>query len=129
MTTTQTLNNRLPIENSSYRPQTLGKRVSDDSPHFIFRLLIFFVDRIFGRFVEVFRGFLYYFEELHIFGRHRHLLHEKLHHIDLISTLYDQKSGFPISVKSRRILFSHFFWPQAVSSEPNRHSICSRISI
>ena len=57
---------------------------------------------------KLFEVFLYYFEELRIFGRHRHLPHEKLHYIDLVSTLYDQKRGFPSCVKSRRI-FSHFF--------------------
>ena len=30
-------NGRLPLEHSSDRPQTLGKRVSDDPRHFIFR--------------------------------------------------------------------------------------------
>ena len=29
--------------------------------------------------------------ELHIFRHHHDLLHEKLPHIDLLSTLYDQK--------------------------------------
>ena len=33
----RTLNGRLPLEHGSVRPQTLGKRVSDDSQHFIFR--------------------------------------------------------------------------------------------
>ena len=33
----KTLNGRLPPEDGSVRPQTLGKRVSDDSQHFIFR--------------------------------------------------------------------------------------------
>ena len=33
----QTLNDRLPLEHSSDRPQTLAKRVSDDSQHFICR--------------------------------------------------------------------------------------------
>ena len=33
----KTLNSRLPPEDSSVRPQTLGKRVSDDPHHFIFR--------------------------------------------------------------------------------------------
>ena len=31
------LNGRLPTEDGSVRPQTLGKRVSDDARHFIFR--------------------------------------------------------------------------------------------
>ena len=35
----KTLNSRLPHEDSSVRPQTLGKRVSDDPRHFIFRRL------------------------------------------------------------------------------------------
>ena len=34
--TMQTLNSRLPPEDGSVRPETLGKRVSDDSRHFIF---------------------------------------------------------------------------------------------
>ena len=33
----RTLNGRLPLEYDSVRPQTLGKCVSDDSQHFIFR--------------------------------------------------------------------------------------------
>ena len=33
----KTLTGRLPLEDGSVRPQTLGKRVSDDSQHFIFR--------------------------------------------------------------------------------------------
>ena len=33
----KTLTGRLPPEDGSVRPQTLGKRVSDDSQHFIFR--------------------------------------------------------------------------------------------
>ena len=33
----KTLTSRLPPEDGSVRPQTLGKRVSDDSRHFIFR--------------------------------------------------------------------------------------------
>ena len=35
--TTQTLNGRLAPEHGSDRRETLGKRVSDDSRHFIFR--------------------------------------------------------------------------------------------
>ena len=115
MTTTQTLNDRLPVKNSSYAPQTLGKRVSDDSRHFIFRLP---EKKTHLDFLHIFASFCmffsYYFEELRIFGRHRHLLHEKLHHVDLLSSLYDPKSGFPSLVKFRRICFSHYFWPQAV---------------
>merc|ERR1739848_582789 len=33
----KSLNDRLPPEDGSIRPQTLGKRVSDDPRHFIFR--------------------------------------------------------------------------------------------
>ena len=33
----ETSNGRLPTEDGSVRPQTLGKRVSDDARHFIFR--------------------------------------------------------------------------------------------
>ena len=33
----ETLKGRLPPEDGSVRPQTLGKRVSDDPRHFIFR--------------------------------------------------------------------------------------------
>ena len=33
----ETLNGGLPLKHSSDRPQTLPKRVSDDSQHFIFR--------------------------------------------------------------------------------------------
>ena len=58
-TTKKTLNGCLPLEHGSHRRETLGKRVSDDSPHFIFRrpkillaihvsksLALFFVSRI-----------------------------------------------------------------------------------
>ena len=52
----QTLNGRLPPEDSSDWPETLGKRVSDDLEHFIFRRrkkkLAFFFSKIFaGRFL------------------------------------------------------------------------------
>ena len=43
------------------------------------------------------------FEELRIFGRLWHLLHEKLHHIDLISTPYDQKNGPKYGARFSRI--------------------------
>ena len=33
----QNFEQRLPLKDGSVRPQTLGKRVSDDSRHFIFR--------------------------------------------------------------------------------------------
>ena len=34
----KTLNDGLPPENGSHSPQTLAKRISDDSQHFIFQL-------------------------------------------------------------------------------------------
>ena len=46
----ETLNGSLPLKHGSVRPQTLGKRVSDDSPHFIFRCQTFFSDVFFGFF-------------------------------------------------------------------------------
>ena len=44
----QTLNGRLPLEQSSHSRQTLRKRVSDDSRRFIFRRRKKFFDEIFG---------------------------------------------------------------------------------
>ena len=47
----KTLTGRLPPEDGSVRPQTLGKRVSDDSRHFIFgRPKMFFGDFCFQKF-------------------------------------------------------------------------------
>ena len=43
----KTLPSRLPLEDGSVRPQTLGKRVSDDSQHFIFRRRKHFFGKIF----------------------------------------------------------------------------------
>ena len=43
----KTLTGRLPLEDGSVRPQTLGKRVSDDSQHFIFRRRKFFFGKNF----------------------------------------------------------------------------------
>ena len=40
----ETSNGRLPPEDGSVRPQTLGKRVSDDPRHFIFRRYFFLFD-------------------------------------------------------------------------------------
>ena len=62
---------------------------------------------MFQDFYKLFR-FLHYFEELHIFERLWHQLHEKLHHVDLTSSLYDAKSGFPRSAKVWNISFSFF---------------------
>ena len=55
---TTTLNERLPLENSSHSPQTLAKRVSNDSQHFIFRLSKMFSSGLFNdfhQFLHVFR--------------------------------------------------------------------------
>ena len=46
------LNGRLPPEDGSVRPQTLGKRVADDPRHFIFRRPLFF----FHNFLKFFSG-------------------------------------------------------------------------
>ena len=126
ITTTQSLNDRWPLKNSSYAPQTLGKRVSDDSRHFIFRVPTKKI-QIFCTYLTFFARVSYYFEELRFFGRHWHFRHEKLHHIDLLSFLYDPKSGFPSSVKFRRICFSNYFWPQTVLTAINsqlRRTVC-----
>ena len=48
---------------------------------------------VFFRFFSDLLGSGYYFEELRIFGRHRHIIHAKLPHIDLLSALYHPKSG------------------------------------
>ena len=53
---------RKPHKMSSNRHETLRKRVSDDSPHFIFRLPIFFCN-FFGL-KNVFRDFREAFEKL-----------------------------------------------------------------
>ena len=89
----QTLNDRLPFENSSHRPQTLGKTRFRRFPTFHFFDSQKKWSSDFRRLLEVFEGLSYYFEELHIFGGLWHLCHEKLHHVDLLSTLYDTKSG------------------------------------
>ena len=80
----RTLNGRLPLEYGSVRPQTLGKCVSDDSQHFIFRRAEkFFLAKFFD---ENFRqknfrrkiDKLHVFAELWIFGRNRQMRLEKL---------------------------------------------------
>ena len=79
----RTLNGRLPLEHGSVRPQTLGKRVSDDSQHFIFRRrkknwrkfsMKKFVKNFFRRKIDK----LPVFAELWIFGRNRQMRLEKL---------------------------------------------------
>ena len=79
----KTLTGRLPPEDGSVRPQTLGKRVSDDSRHFIFRRrkkkLVTIFDKEFVK--TFFRGKidkLPVFAELWIFGRNRQMRLEKL---------------------------------------------------
>ena len=66
-----TLNARLPLENGSHSPQTLAKRVSDDSQHFIFRLpknsLSRFCDEI-QQFLHVFRPILKSYTFLSVSG-------------------------------------------------------------
>ena len=44
----ETWNGRLPLKHGSVRPQTLGKRISDDSPHYMFPCRTFFVGCVFG---------------------------------------------------------------------------------
>ena len=44
----KTLTGRLLPEDGSVRPQTLGKRISDDSPHYIFRCRTVFLDVYLG---------------------------------------------------------------------------------
>ena len=73
----ETLNGRLPPEDGSVRPQTLGKRVSDDSRHFIFRrrkkmFTIFFVSNI------VFQHFCQDLGELQPNGPQNQIAHENL---------------------------------------------------
>ena len=66
----QTLNGRLPPEDGSVRRETLGKRISDDSRHFIVRRPI----KIFSFFSKHFRVDFFVqesavLEELWLFGR------------------------------------------------------------
>ena len=84
---------RLPPEDGSVRPQTLGKRVSDDSQHFIFRRR-----KIGKNFWWKFSSKnknrrkidkLPVFAELWIFGRNRQMCLEKLPPKFWFSTLYD----------------------------------------
>ena len=91
--TAETSNGCLPLKHRPYRPQTSAKHVSDNPRHLIFRPPDFVVPRFVFWFVSECWCFLYYFEELCIFGRHRQILHEKLPHIDLLSALYDVGSG------------------------------------
>ena len=73
----KTLNGRLPLKHSPYRPQTSAKHVSDDPRHFIFRppkkMSGFYWS---GK--KVFCCFQQKSEELHTNGRHLQILHEKL---------------------------------------------------
>ena len=50
----ETSKGRLPLEHGSDRRETLGKRVSDDLQHFIFRRPKIFPDEIFGARVKIF---------------------------------------------------------------------------
>ena len=60
---TKTLNDRLPLKQRPYEPQTLSKHVSDDPRHFICRPRTFVFSDFVGNFL-IFLGFWYYFEEL-----------------------------------------------------------------
>ena len=70
-------NGRLPLEDGSDRRETLGKRVSDDLEHFIFRRrkIFFGKKKSRGRFVFQQSGVL---EELRGRKRHRHVGRKKL---------------------------------------------------
>ena len=80
----KTLTGRLPLEDGSVRPQTLGKRVSDAPQNFIFRrrkkmfwqnfLMKIFVKKKIRREIDK----LPVFAELWIFGRNRQMRLEKL---------------------------------------------------
>ena len=79
----KTLTGRLPPEDGSVRLQTLGKRVSDDSRHFIFRRRKTNLAKIFDKkfHQKSFRrkiDKLLFFAELWIFGRNRQMRLEKL---------------------------------------------------
>ena len=73
----ETLNGRLPLEISSDRPQTLGKRVSDDPRHFIFRRQKILYGKNVRQFVCRKIGKLPVFEELRLFGCNRQMRLEK----------------------------------------------------
>ena len=90
----KTLTGRLPLEDGSVRPQTLGKCVSDDSQHFIFRRRKNFFGKKFWRKFrqkQIRRKIdkLLVFAELWIFGRNRQMRLEKLPPKFWFSTLYD----------------------------------------
>ena len=80
----RTLNGRLPLEYGSVRPQTLGKCVSDDSQHFIFRRRenvfwqIFLMKILIKKKIRRKIDKLPVFAELWIFGRNRQMRLEKL---------------------------------------------------
>ncbi len=79
----KTLTGRLPPEDGSARPQTLGKRVSDDSRHFIVRrqnknLRKFSIKKFVKKLVRRKIDKLPVFAELWIFGRNRQMRLEKL---------------------------------------------------
>ena len=79
----RTLNDRLPLKNRPYKAQTLPKHVADDPQHLIFRSQNLFWFRFcFPVFVQISSSSGHYLEELLIFRRRRHLLHDKLAHID-----------------------------------------------
>ena len=96
----RTLNGRLPLEYGSVRPQTLGKCVSDDPRHFIFRrrkkLTNIFVEQIF---------FVGKISNLPVLGWH-HVL-EKWPPRFWFSELYDSWQR----VKMVQRIFGHDFWP------------------
>ena len=77
------MNGRLPLDHGSVRPQTLGKRVSDDSQHFIFRrrknnLAKIFYENFRQKKIRRKIDKLPVFAELWIFGRNRQMRLEKL---------------------------------------------------
>ena len=119
----QTLKIRLPPEDGSVWPETLGKRVSDDPRHFIFRRRKKKIDKNFR--LKFFCcnpppkiGKLPVLEELWIFGRHQQMrLENSLPELS-VSAFYDpwrrgKKGGF---------CFFRDFWPKRTCTLFRRYS-------
>ena len=94
---TKTLNGRLPPEDGSDRPQTWPKRVSDDSPRFIFRHQLFFKSIFFTQKIGFYKSLV--LEEQRQFEHHWHTRRQKLLSVVRLFSLCDPwrrgKSGTP----------------------------------
>ena len=84
----ENLNGRLALEDGSDRRETLGKRESDDSQHFIFQCRKHFFRKCFKYFLALNRKSAR-LEELGIFERYRQMRLEKWPPTNLFSDLYD----------------------------------------